>query len=97
MRMTAYLIGEIDVTNSAGYDEYRRQVPATVAKYGGRFIIRGGASEALEGDWAPKRVVVLEFPTMEALKRWYHSAEYTPLIALRQANAAGKLIAVEGA
>jgi len=97
MRMTAYLIGEIDVTNSAGYDEYRRQVPATVAKYGGRFIVRGGASEALEGDWAPKRVVVLEFPTMEALKRWYHSAEYTPLIALRQANAAGKLIAVEGA
>ncbi|HWI29410.1 MAG TPA: DUF1330 domain-containing protein [Stellaceae bacterium] len=95
--MTAYLIGEIDVTNSAGYDEYRRQVPATVAKYGGRFIVRGGASEALEGDWAPKRVVVLEFPTMEALKRWYHSAEYTPLIALRQANAAGKLIAVEGA
>lgn len=95
--MAAYLIGEIDVTNSAGYDEYRRQVPATIAKYGGRFVVRGGASEALEGDWAPKRVVVLEFPTMDALKRWYHSADYKPLIALRQANAAGKLIAVEGA
>ena len=95
--MAAYLIADIEVTNSAGYDEYRRQVPATVEKYGGRFVVRGGASEILEGDWGPKRVVVLEFPTMDALKRWYNSAEYKPLIALRQKNASGNVIAVQGA
>ena len=95
--MAAYLIADIEVTNSAGYDEYRRQVPATVEKYGGRFVVRGGASEILEGDWGPKRVVVLEFPSMDALKRWYNSAEYKPLIALRQKNASGNVIAVQGA
>jgi uncharacterized protein (DUF1330 family) len=95
--MAAYLIADIEVTNPAGYDEYRRQVPATVEKYGGRFVVRGGASEILEGDWGPNRVVVLEFPTMDALKRWYNSAEYKPLIALRQKNASGNVIAVQGA
>jgi uncharacterized protein (DUF1330 family) len=95
--MAAYLIVDIDVKNPDGYDEYRRQVPATLAKYGGRFVVRGGVSETLEGDWAPKRVVVVEFPTMEALKRWYHSPEYTPLIALRQQHSTGDVIAVEGA
>ena len=95
--MAAYLIVDIDVKNAAGYEEYRRQVPTTVAKYGGRFIVRGGTSETLEGDWSPKRVVVVEFPTMEALKRWYNSAEYRPLIALRQSHSAGDVIAVEGA
>jgi uncharacterized protein (DUF1330 family) len=95
--MAAYLIVDIDVKDAAGYDKYRRQVPPTVAKYGGRFIVRGGASEVLEGDWAPKRVVVVEFPTMEALKRWYNSPEYKPLISLRQSHASGDVIAVEGA
>ena len=95
--MTAYLIADIDVTDTDGYDAYRREVPATVAKYGGRFATRGGKVEVLEGGWAPKRVVVLEFPTMDALKRWHHSAEYKPLIALRQKAARGSVIAVEGA
>ena len=94
--MAAYLIADIEVTNPAGYDEYRRQVPATVEKYGGRFVVRGGASETLEGDWGPKRVVVLEFPTMDALKRWYNSAEYKPLIALRQKSTRGSLLLVQG-
>jgi uncharacterized protein (DUF1330 family) len=96
-RMAAYIIVDINVKNPDGYDEYRRQVPATLAKYGGRFVVRGGASETLEGDWAPKRVVVVEFPTMEALKRWYTSPEYKPLIALRQQHSSGDVIAVEGA
>jgi uncharacterized protein (DUF1330 family) len=95
--MAAYLIADIEVTNPAGYDEYRRQVPATVEKYGGRFVVRGGASETLEGEWGPKRVVVLEFPTMDALQRWYNSPEYKPLITLRQKNASGNVIAVQGA
>jgi uncharacterized protein (DUF1330 family) len=95
--MAAYVIADIEVTNTEGYDAYRREVPATVAKYGGRFAARGGKVEVLEGGWTPKRVVVLEFPTMDALKRWYDSAEYKPLIALRQKAARGSVIAVEGA
>lgn len=95
--MAAYLIVDLEVKNPAGYDDYRRQVPATLAKYGGRFVVRGGAAETLEGSWAPKRVVVVEFPDMAALKRWYNSADYKPLIALRQAHSAGDVIAVEGA
>jgi uncharacterized protein (DUF1330 family) len=94
--MVAYVIVDLDVKDAAGYDSYRREVPATLAKYGGRFLVRGGASEVLEGSWAPKRVVVLEFASMDALKRWYHSEEYKPLIKLRQAHSSGDLIAVEG-
>lgn len=93
----AYVIGEIEVTDPAKYDDYRKQVAATVEKHGGRFIVRGGKVESLEGGWAPKRVVVLEFPSMQKALAWYRSAEYAPLIKLRQQGARGKLIAVEGA
>ena len=95
--MAAYVVGEIEVTDQATYDDYRKQVPATVTKYGGRFIVRGGKVEALEGGWAPKRVVALEFPSMEQAQKWYRSAEYAPLIKLRQKASRGKLILVEGA
>ena len=95
--MAAYVIGEIEVTDLAVYDDYRRQVPATIAKYGGKFVVRGGRSEALEGGWAPKRLVVLEFPSMDQALKWYRSPEYQPLIAVRQRGSRGKLVAVEGA
>jgi len=95
--MAAYVIGEIEVTDQATYDDYRKQVPATVTKYGGRFIMRGGKVETLEGGWAPKRIVALEFPSMEQAQKWYRSAEYAPLIKLRQKASRGKLILVEGA
>ena len=95
--MAAYVIAEIEVTDQASYDEYRKQVPATVEKHGGRFIVRGGKVEALEGGWAPKRLVVLEFPTLQQALGWYRSAEYAPLIKLRQRASHGKLVAVEGA
>ena len=95
--MAAYVIGEIEVTDQAVYEDYRKQVMATVQKYGGRFIIRGGNVEALEGGWAPKRIVALEFPSMDAVRKWYRSAEYAPLIKLRQKASKGRLIAVEGA
>jgi uncharacterized protein (DUF1330 family) len=95
--MPAYVIGEIEVTDTAAYDDYRKQVPATVEKYGGRFVVRGGRSEALEGGWSPKRLVVLEFPSMEQALKWYRSPEYAPLIALRQRGSRGELVAVEGA
>jgi uncharacterized protein (DUF1330 family) len=94
--MAAYVIVDLEVKDAAALADYRRDVPATVAKYGGRFLVRGGACEVLEGDWRPKRVVVLEFPSMDALKRWYRSEDYKPLLAQRLAHATGDLIAVEG-
>jgi uncharacterized protein (DUF1330 family) len=95
--MAAYLMGEIEVTDPATYEEYRKQVLAVVTKYGGRFIVRGGKVETLEGGWSPKRVVALEFPSMEQARKFYRSPEYAPLIALRQKASRGKLILVEGA
>jgi uncharacterized protein (DUF1330 family) len=95
--MAAYVIGEIEVTDPATYDEYRKQVLATVTRYGGRFAVRGGKVEPLEGGWAPERIVVLEFPSTARALEWYRSAEYAPLIKLRQRASRGKLILVEGA
>ena len=95
--MAAYVIAEVEVTDPALYEDYRKQVAATVAKHGGRFIVRGGKVEPLEGGWAPERLVVLEFPTMQQALGWYRSPEYAPLIKLRQRASRGKLVAVEGA
>ena len=95
--MAAYFIVEIEVTDPTAFEEYRKQVPATIEKYGGRYVVRGGKTETLEGDWHPKRVVVLEFPSVEQAKRWYGSPEYKPLLALRLKSSRGKLILVEGA
>ncbi len=95
--MAAYVMGEIEVTDPAAYEDYRKQVMAVVTKYGGRFIVRGGRVETLEGGWAPKRFVALEFPSMEQAQKFYRSPEYAPLIELRQKASRGKLILVEGA
>ncbi len=95
--MAAYVIGEIEVTDPAVYDEYRKQVLATIEKYQGRFKVRGGKVEPLEGGWSPKRVVLVEFPSFEQASAWYRSPEYAPLIRLRQRASRGKLILVEGA
>jgi uncharacterized protein (DUF1330 family) len=94
--MAAYLIADILITDSQMYDEYRRQVAPTVAQFGGRFIVRGGHHEVLEGERQIHRVVVLEFPSMGALKSWYNSPEYAPLLALRKRASTGTLVAVEG-
>lgn len=95
--MAAYVVGEIEVTDPQAYEDYRKQVLAVVTKYGGRFIVRGGKVQPLEGGWAPKRFVALEFPSMEQAQKWYRSPEYAPLIALRQKASRGRLILVEGA
>jgi len=95
--MTAYVIVEIEVTDPALYEEYRRQVMAVVTRYGGRFIVRGGRVEALEGGWTPKRFVALEFPSIDQAQKWYRSPEYAPLIAMRKKASRGRLILVEGA
>ena len=95
--MPAYFIVDLEVTDPAGFDEYRKLVPATVQQYGGRFVVRGGAVETLEGDWQPKRIVVLEFPSLEQARRWYNSEEYRDPKALRFKTAKARLILVEGA
>lgn len=95
--MAAYVIADIEVENAAAYETYKKDVGATVAKFDGRFLVRGGAVTSHEGGWEPSRVVVLEFPDMARLEAWYNSAEYKPLLELRLAATTGRLIAVEGA
>lgn len=95
--MPAYLIANVDIVDPALFADYRRQVAPTLADHGGRFLVRGGSSEVLEGAWAPTRLVVIEFPSMVALKSWYASPAYRPLIELRQRAARSQLVAVEGA
>jgi len=94
--MPAYLIAEIEVTNPEGYKEYTTLVPATIEKYGGRFLVRGGKAHPLEGDWPERRRVLIEFPSIEAAKRWWDSPEYEKPMALRRANSKGRLIFLEG-
>ncbi len=94
--MAAYFIVDVDVHDPKGIEEYRQRVPATVAKYGGRFLVRGGSYVKLEGQWEPKRLVVLEFPTMADAKRWYDSSEYEELKAMRFKAARTDLVLVEG-
>lgn len=95
--MPAYIIVDLEVTDPAGFEEYRKLVPATIQQYGGRYLIRGGAMESLEGGWEPQRVVVIEFPSVEQAKRWYDSEEYRYPKSLRFQSATTKLILVEGA
>ena len=94
--MPAYFIVDIDVTDPTAFEEYQKAVPATVEKYGGKFLVRGGRMEVVEGSWRPKRVVVTEFPSLEQAKRWYDSEEYRALKALRLRTSRGNVILVEG-
>ncbi len=95
--MTAYVVAEVEVTDPAAYEDYRKLVPATVAKFGGKFLVRGGATEVKEGEWKPKRLVVLEFSSMDQARKWYHSPDYAPALALRLKAARSKVLMVEGA
>jgi len=94
--MAGYLIAEIEVHDTALFEEYRKLVPATIANYGGKYLVRGGVTDTIEGGWAPARLVVLEFPSMDQARKWYHSAEYRPLLAMRLKGAKSKAILVEG-
>jgi uncharacterized protein (DUF1330 family) len=92
----AYIVAVLDVRDAERFDEYRRQVPATIERYGGRYLIRGGRYEKLEGDWEPRRLTVVEFDSVDAARRWYESDEYRPLRDLRSASAGSDLLLVEG-
>jgi len=94
--MAAYLIAHIEIIEPVGYEEYRKRVPAIVSAHGGRFLARGGAIEVLEGTWSPKRLVIIEFPDMAALKAFYESPAYRPLIELRNRTATSRVLALEG-
>ena len=94
--MPAYVLVEVEVVDAERYEDYKRMVQPTLDAYGGRFLVRGGRAETLEGDWAPRRVVVLEFPSVERAKEWWGSGEYAGAKALRQATARTQMIVVEG-
>lgn len=94
--MSAYVIAEVDVTDPAAYKEYRELVGATVEKYGGRFLVRGGKVESKEGGWEPPRLVIVEFASVEQANAWYHSPEYAPALAIRIKATKSRLIIVEG-
>jgi len=94
--MAAYVIADTDIHDHKTYDEYKRQVLPIIAKFGGRFLVRGGPHKVLEGQWRPHRIVVIEFPDMAAIQAWYNSPEYAPLLRLRQPAAIDRLVAVEG-
>jgi len=94
--MPAYIIVEIEITDSVGYEEYKKQAAATVKQYGGKYIVRGGVCETLEGDWKPKRLVVLQFDNMERAKAWLNSPEYVEPRKQRHRTASTRMILVEG-
>jgi len=92
--MAAYMIVDLEITDLEGFREYQKRVGSTLESYGGKFLVRGGNYETLEGDWHPHRLVMLEFPSVEQAKRWYNSDEYAPVkdIRLKTANTQGILI-----
>ncbi len=94
--MTAYVIVQIEVTDPETFETYRAQVPPTIERFGGEYLVRGGDQAVLEGDWAFLRTVILKFPSMDQAKAWHASAEYEGPKALRQSASKGNMIVVEG-
>ena len=94
--MAAYIIVDIDVHDPAGYEEYKRLAPSSIRRYGGEYLVRGGSVQTLEGEWALKRVVVLEFESAERGRAWWDSQEYRAARDLRQQTARARMILVEG-
>ncbi|MEA2948540.1 MAG: hypothetical protein QOI40_3870 [Alphaproteobacteria bacterium] len=95
--MAAYVISDVEVRDPVLVDRYRLLAQATIAKYGGRYLVRGGAIEPVEGGWTPRHVVIVEFPTMEKAREWYRSPDYAEALAVRQTALDRRLIFVEGA
>jgi uncharacterized protein (DUF1330 family) len=94
--MAAYVISEVEVLDPALVEEYRSLAQATIAKYGGHYVVRGGSIESVEGDWAPQHIVIVEFPTMKKAREWYHSNEYAEARKMRPRALNRRLIFVEG-
>ena len=94
--MAAFVIVEVSIQDPNEYEEYKKLTPATVEMYNGKFIVRGGQTETLEGKWQPERIVILEFPTVERAKEWWNSEIYSKAKAIRQRAAKSKMIVVSG-
>jgi uncharacterized protein (DUF1330 family) len=94
--MSAYIIVDIEVTDPTRYEQYKRQAQETVEAFGGRYIVRGGTAERLEGGWTPRRLVVLEFPDTDTARAWWSSEAYRPARTLREATANSNMVLVEG-
>jgi uncharacterized protein (DUF1330 family) len=94
--MPAYVISEVEVRDRAAMEAYRTLAAATIAQYGGRYLVRGGAAELAEGNLPPKTIIIVEFPSMARLKEWYASAEYAEALKLRRTALERRLLFVEG-
>jgi uncharacterized protein (DUF1330 family) len=94
--MTAYVIVEMEVTDPVAIEEYRRLAGASVAQHGGRFIVRGGKLDYLEGGWHPERIVVLEFPDSATARTWWSSPDYAAARTVRDRAAHTRMVLVEG-
>jgi uncharacterized protein (DUF1330 family) len=92
--MSAYLIVDVEVHDADGYREYQQRVAETFAPFGGRFLVRGGALETIEGNWSPKRLILLQFPTVEQAKAWYHSPEYQAIVPIRLRHATTHFLSI---
>lgn len=94
--MSTYLIADIELHDTDKYKEYVEHVPAVIAKHGGKYLVRGGDSQVLEGSWSPARLIVLEFPDRQAALAFYGDPDYAPYKALRHSISDSKLVVVEG-
>lgn len=94
--MPAYIIVDIDIVDPVGYEQYKKLAGASVESYGGKYIVRGGKSEVLEGNWSPKRVVILQFDSIERAKAWLNSEEYREPRKMRHRTARTNMVVVEG-
>ena len=94
--MRGYILAEVEVTNPEGYKAYAAMVPATIDKFGGKFLTRGGVNTPLEGEWPQRRRVIIEFPTVKAARDWYDSPDYEKPKALRISNSNSRLLLLEG-
>ena len=94
--MPAYVIVEIEIVDPTGYEKYKKLASTTVEKYGGKYIVRGGQTEVLEGNWKPKRIVVLQFESAERAKAWLNCEEYREPRKMRHRTARTRMVVVEG-
>lgn len=94
--MVSYIVADIEITDPDEYQKYAQQTAATLEGYGGKFVVRGGQPETLEGEWKAKRIVIIEFPSIEQAKAWYDSPEYSAIKGIRQRSTISNILLVHG-
>jgi uncharacterized protein (DUF1330 family) len=94
--MAAYVIADVQITDPERYADYTAHTPESIARHGGRWVARGGSTHVLEGEWAPGRIVVIEFPNVVAALEWFNSDDYQELAAIRREASTARIVVVEG-